>query len=545
MNIKSRDIILSEIRNTKYDVAIIGGGAIASAIAYKSSINGLSTILIEKNDYGCEASSKSTKILKGGMYNVNAKNIGEVTRSLRERKKLSKMTNADALAVISPIYENSPIFFNHYIRSILYESLYMFSSPHFARFHGLATTEKLIPTFNSNLIEGSLEYYEYAIDDIRYTLELLNQAKYIGASILNHVEAIGFYEDSMRENNIVAEDKLTGNEHIIKAGYIVNATGHSINKVNNMLKKKIEKSEIDFVKGINLYVSQSKANTRAAILLLDPQKRYKLSVIPYKKDMAIISTSDRTHYGDEDSIYSTSAEVDYMLDLYNRHFNTPIEKSDVITTDAALHSYNNLLFVVREHRDYNYISVEGGSLTLSMHIADKTLEKILRGSVKQHKLKLFNKSFNKSFNKNFNSTKIEDKALSEKSLIFILLYFGYNDILERVENIAKQNPELAKTIDSEDKIPLALIKYFIEYEDALSLEDMLLRRLGLARTNDIIEYGNNYNDKGSNNNKNADSELVKNISKYMASELSWNSEREAQEIKSYLYKLSKNREPLY
>ncbi len=519
MDIKSRDVILSEIRNTKYDVAIIGGGVIGAAIAYKSSASGLSTILIEQNDYASEASSKSTKTLKGGLYNTNAKNIGEVMRALRERKKLSKITNADALAVISPIYENSTVFFNHYMRSILYESIGMFSSPHFARFHGLGTTEKLIPTFNSNLIEGSLEYYEYEINDIRYTFELLNEAKKLGANILNHTKAIGFYEDSRRKNNIVAEDKLTGNEHVIKAGYIVNATGHSINKVNNMLKKKMEKSEIDFIKGINLYVSQSKANTRAAILTLDFEKHYKLSVIPYKNDMAIISTSDRSHYGNKDLIYSTSAEVDYMLDVYNKYYTNPIEKSDVITTDAALHSYNNLLFVVREHRDYNYISVEGGSITLSMHIANKTLEKILRGSVKNYKLRLFNK--------NFDITKIKDSELSEKSQMFILLYFGYNDILERVKNIANESPNLAQTIDKEGKIPLALIEYFIKYEDALSLEDMLLRRFDFARTQNP-----------------PDDDIIKNIAKYMATELSWNNQRKSKEIKAYKNQLLRNKEPL-
>ncbi len=519
MNVKSRDIILSEIRNKQYDVAIIGGGAIGACVAYQASANGLSTILIEQNDYACQASSKSTKILKGGMYNINAKNIGEVARALRERKKLSKITNAEALAIISPIYENSPIFFNHYMRNLLYEILSGFSSAHFAKFHELDTTEKLIPTFNSNIIEGSLEYYEYSINDIRYTFEMLNEAKQYGASILNHFEVIGFYEDSKRMNNIVATDKQTDHEYIIKANYIVNATGHSTNKINDMLKKKIEKSEIDFVKGINLYVNQSKVNTRAAILALDVDKHYKLSVVPYKKDIAIISTSDRIHYGDDDSIYSTSAEVDYMIDLYNRHFNTPIEREDVITTDAALHSYNNLLFVVREHRDYNYISIEGGSLTLSMHMADKALDKMLKGRKCKYKPNLFNK--------NFDINKMNNTALSEKSIMFILFYFGYNDILDRVESIAKECPALSNTIDKENKIPLALIEYFIKYEDAITLEDMMLRRFYFDKTE--ISLGQ---------------DLIEPIAEYMSRSLSWNSKYKSKEIENYTDKVYRNKLPL-
>ncbi len=519
MSIKSRDIVLSEIGHTKYDVAIIGGGAIGAAIAYKATASGLSTILIEANDYACQASSKSTKTIKGGMYNLNAKNVSEVARGLRERKKLAKMTNADALAVISPIYENSPLFFNHYMRSVFYEMLSLFSSPHKARFHGLRTTEKLIPTFNSLLIEGSLEYYEYSMNDIRYTFELLNQAKTLGASILNHIEAIGFCEDNTQTNSIITVDKLTGKEYTIKANYIVNATGHSTNKINDMLKNKMEKSQIDFVKGVNLYVNQSKVNTRAAILALDMDKHYKLSVIPYKKDIAIISTSDRIHYGDDDSVYATSAEVDYMLDLYNKHFNTPVEKKDVIATDAALHSYDNLLFIVREHRDYNYISVEGGSITLSMHIANMTLEKILRRQVKRFRPQLFYK--------NFDITKIKNMSLNEKSVMFILFYFGYNNILDKVEAIAAEDSNLAKTIDKENKIPLALIDYFIRYEDAISLEDMMYRRFDFGKTLMHNAF-----------------ELIEPISKYMATILGWNSKHKAKEIKNYTDKVYRNKDPL-
>ena len=520
MHIKTRDDILSEMGKKEYDITIIGGGAIGACIAYKASLNGLKCLLLEKDDYASGASSKSTKMLRAGMYNITSKNMSEIARSLRERKKISKMINAAPMPVISPIYENSSMFFHHNIRNMVYETLGLFSSAHLPRFHGAKHTEKLIPTFNSKIIEGSLEYYEYSINDIRYTFEAIYGAKNMSADILNHMRVLAFDECPKKIDKIIALDTLKNKEYKIKSKYLVNATGHNINNINNMLKNKMPKSEIDFIKGVNIYVDQSKVQANCAILVLDKKMGYKISVLPYKSNIAMISTSDRKHYGNDNCVYASSSGVDYMLDIYNRHFNIPIEKSDIIITEAALYSYNNLLFVVREHRNYNYISVEGGSITLSMHIADNVIEKITKKAKMKYNIKLFDT--------NLNTINKQNITISQKALTFILFYYGYANILDRINEIITNDSKLSKSIDIDERIPLALIHYFVKYEDAYTLEDMMIRRFNFIITEN--EFG---------------IVLAKYIAEEMAKILSWTDSDKKNEIRKYTNEIKKLRVSLF
>lgn len=510
----SREEILHGICEKKYDILIIGGGVIGAALAYQATQLGLKTILVEQKDYASGASSKSIKMLHGNMYAMNKKNINDVILALSERGRLAKITNADLMSVLHAIADGTPIFKKHDMRAFIYETLSLYKTP-FHKFLSKNEVKKVMPFFDTRLIEGMLEYFEYSVNDIRFVYELIYHAKENGADIINHMKVEHFFEGEKNIERVGVKDLLTLKTHEIKAKNIVNAAGHNVNFINNLLKNKLKETEIDFVKATNIYVSQEKVQSSTMTLIEDESSTSKIYILPFKADVAMISMSDKRNYGIKNCIYSVKAEVDYIIDTYNKYFTNQICSRDIINTESAIHTHNKLSYGIREHEKYAYYSVDGASITLSLDIARNVLSSIA-GKNKIIRKTLFHRYLNR-----------KTSYLSEDARTFIIFYYGYSDILDRIENICKKDPSLSKTV-THKKIPLALIRYFALNEDAQTLNDMMGRRFQFNLTED--DYG---------------IILSETVAEEMAKIHKWDENRKKDEISKYIKKIKRGRASLY
>ena len=352
-SIDTRKEVLSSLDHSEYDICIVGGGITGAAIARDASLRGFKVLLLEKNDFASGTSSRSSKLIHGGVRYLEHFEFGLVMESTRERARLWKLAPklVSPLPFLFPAYKNSrqPLW-KLSLGLTLYDLLAMFRAPSKHKTMNKEKTLTAEPILNSEDLTGSVFYWDGATDDASLTMSNIVDAQSNGAQCLSRTTVTGIDWSERGANTVFFRDELSGQIHELKSHAVVCATGpwsdRFLEDMNIPFRKILSTS-----RGSHIVVPHHKLPCQHATVIFHPQDERVLFSIPWE-DVTIVGTTDIFDDKSPDSTVITREEVHYLLEAANSYFpSVKIDRKDIISTWAGLRP-----LVLEEGKDESAIS---------------------------------------------------------------------------------------------------------------------------------------------------------------------------------------------
>jgi glycerol-3-phosphate dehydrogenase len=321
------------------DVLVVGGGVVGSGAALDAVTRGLSTGLIETRDYASGTSSRSSKLIHGGLRYLEMLDFALVHEALQERGLL--------LTKIAP-HLVRPVPFMYPLSKPAWERFYVGSG--IALYDGLAfgvrqtgglprhrhlgkkAALRIMPSLKPEVLTGAIQYYDAQVDDARFSLELVRTAANHGAHVANRVGATALLREGEAVVGVRATDWMTGEEFDIRAQRVISATGVWTNEIQDMIGEH-QPLKVRASKGIHLVVPLDRIQSETGVILRT--EKSVLFIIPWDNHW-IIGTTDTDWNLDKAHPAATSADIDYLLGLVNAVLVTPLSRSDIDGVYAGL-----------------------------------------------------------------------------------------------------------------------------------------------------------------------------------------------------------------
>ena len=484
------------------DVLIIGGGINGAGIARDASRRGLKVCVVEQKDLAYGTSSRSSKLVHGGLRYLEQLEFALVFESVSERRILLDIAPhlVNPLGFLFPVYKSS----RRGIHTInagmwIYEGLSLFRTPKRHRLLKRADVKKEEPALRNEELQGAPLYYDCSTDDARLTLESALDAVKHGASVATWTRCEEFiFGDSGKIEGARVRDQFTGETKEIRASVTINATGPWTDHLLSMASTK-PSEVLRPTKGVHIVVESSRLPVNNAVVCFHPEDKRVLFAIPWG-EQTYIGTTDTDYEGDPGDVYATLEDVDYLIDASNHYFpEHQISRDDVISTWAGLRPLIRQggvseSAVSREHEilisEQGLITIAGGKLTtyrrMSAEVVD-TAVKMLRMSGKlTEKLKAAHTDteplpgavgWPEDDDHQSVTTQVLEKSgghLSEDSARLLANTYGMRAL--DVAALVAERPELAKPMVQGRPEVYAQIDYAVNHELAATLTDMLIQR---------------------------------------------------------------------
>lgn len=505
MKIRGGKIMLSSITRPRtkellneytFDVLVIGGGITGAGIALDAVTRGLTVALIEMQDFAGGTSSRSTKLVHGGLRYLKQFDFKVVSETGRERRIVYDNARhvTEPQRILLPIHRGGT--FGKYSTAVglsLYDSL---ARVRRSERRQMLTKEETIekePLLKRKGLLGGGYYVEYSTDDARLTIEAIKKAADKGALCLNYMKAESFiYNSKGKVIGVHAEDMLKGGELTIHANTIVNAAGPWVDKVREK-DELSNKKRLTLTKGVHIVLDQSVFPLHQAIYFDAPDGRM-IFAIP-RNNKAYIGTTDTIYDGDPLHPIATEDDIDYIMNTVRFMFpNTNIKREDVESTWAGVRP-----LIYEQGKDPSEISrkdeiweapsglitIAGGKLTgyrkMASEIVDLVMKRTKNKPYKPSKTKRIPLSGGNFKNNYQYESFIEAKAKDAP-------YYGLTEeegakLARRYGTNAKELFLLAKDkLDELSEVPKYLqaeLLYGIHFEMIQTPADFFVRRTGL------------------------------------------------------------------
>ncbi|MGA8045762.1 MAG: glycerol-3-phosphate dehydrogenase/oxidase [Dermatophilaceae bacterium] len=315
------------------DVLVIGGGVVGGGVALDAVTRGLSTGLVEARDYSSGTSSRSSKLIHGGLRYLEMLDFGLVHEALQERGLLLTKIAPHLVQPVSFMYPLSkPAWERFYVGSgiALYDGLAfgvgqtggMPRHRHLRKKHAL----QLMPALKPSTLSGAIQYYDAQVDDARFVLELVRTAAQHGAHVANRVKVEELVrDDSGRVIGVVALDDTDGRRLTIHARHVISATGVWTDEIQRMVGTD-GPLKVAASKGVHLVVPKDRIDSQTGVIL--KTEKSVLFLIPWDEHW-IVGTTDTPWKYDKQHPAATSADIDYLLDTVNEVLITPLTRDDI------------------------------------------------------------------------------------------------------------------------------------------------------------------------------------------------------------------------
>jgi glycerol-3-phosphate dehydrogenase len=323
------------------DVLVVGGGVVGCGVALDSVTRGLSTGLIEARDYASGTSSRSSKLIHGGLRYLEMLDFGLVHEALQERRLLLNTIAPHLVRPVPFMYPLSkPAWERFYVGSgiALYDGL-AFGVRQTAglprhRHLGKKAALRLMPSLRPDALTGAIQYHDAQVDDARFVLELARTAAMHGAHVVNRVAAVSMLrsEDGERVVGVRARDHRTGEEFDIRARRVIAAAGVWTDEIQTMVGD-AGPLQVRASKGIHLVVPRDRIPSETGVILRTDKSV--LFIIPWDEHW-IIGTTDTDWNLDKSHPAATSADIDYLLETVNSVLVTPLTRDDIDGVYAGL-----------------------------------------------------------------------------------------------------------------------------------------------------------------------------------------------------------------
>lgn len=480
----------------EFDVVVIGGGITGVGVALDAASRGLRTALVERDDLASGTSSKSSKLIHGGLRYLQNGDVKLVYQALRERQRLRNNAPhlVEILPFVIPVLNRDGVISRKIARA-LGSALWMYDLTggwRIGRRHRrLDAAEVLahVPTLPADKVAGGYLYYDATADDARLTLTVAETAADHGAVIATRCEVVDVVaepgDDDRPSYRVVVE--ADGERIAITARSVVSATGVWADTIRAFDQPGAEPS-IRPARGVHLTVPWELIGNDVALVIPVPGDRRSLFVVPWIRHAdgtfryAYVGTTDTDHDGDIDEPPCTSDDIDYVLRALNHSFTNgsnrrPIGRDDITAVWSGLRplvrnaASDRTADLSRNHRveigPSGIISIAGGKLTTYREMAEDTVDVVV-----EH-LGLSKRSY-RSRTRRLALHGARPAAPAVDPDHHLIARYGTDT--DRVRRLIDENPHLATTIVPGLDYLAAEVVYAIRHEMALTLIDVVTRR---------------------------------------------------------------------
>jgi glycerol-3-phosphate dehydrogenase len=494
------------LAKTKFDLVVIGGGVQGAATAREATLRGLKVALVEARDFAAGTSSRSSKLIHGGLRYLEQFAFRLVHESRRERRLLQRLAPhlARPLPFLLPIYHGDPYYpLKIRVGLSIYDLLGNLGREDRHRMLSAGETCSLFPALRGEGLRAGAVYNDSETDDARLTLEYVLDAAERGAAVTNYTEVRALAVSSgtdTRPGEVVsaeAEDLLTGRRHEISACYWVNATGPWVDRVRALIRGFDGTKTLRLTKGTHL-ILPAVSPTHALFAAILPGDRIFL-MLPWHGH-SLLGTTDTDYEGDPASVQPDAADIEYLLRAVNRVLRWPIKADEVLGSFAGLRALvlepgRNPSDVTREYRFHqdawasNFVSICGGKLTTARSLGENLVNRIVArlgirppGKVSSREVPLpgGNTGPFELYVKSATPEAAREFQLEAATAERIVRTYGsrWPAVLAPI----RDNPALGEALPGSPALLAAEVEFAIRNEMAVNMEDFLLRRSGLNWT---------------------------------------------------------------
>lgn len=486
-----REAIRAMREDGPLDVLVIGGGVVGAGSALDAVTRGLRTGLVEAQDWASGTSSRSSKLIHGGLRYLEMMDFGLVREALRERGLLA---NRIAPHLVHPIPFLYPLTHRGWERLYVGSGIALYdvmaqgarSVPglphhrHLSRRGALA----IAPSLRADVLTGAIQYYDAQVDDARHTMTLVRTAASHGALVASRVRVVGLEKTGARVEGARVRDLETGEEMVVRASQVISATGVWTDNMQALAGVEGQ-AHVRASKGVHLLVARERLNLGTGLILRT--EKSVLFVIPWGAHW-IIGTTDTDYQGDLTHPVATDEDIDYLLEHVNAAFVTPLRRDEIEGVYAGLRplltgNSESTAKLSREHLvdvpAPGLVAVAGGKYTTyrvmaqdAVDVAVKNLSRLVPPSTTATVRLLGAQRWTETWN-------ARDSLATRSGLdlaVIERLLGRYGDQIGDLLELIEADPSLAQSVGGDSDYVRVEVVFAVTHEGAFHLDDVLMRR---------------------------------------------------------------------
>jgi glycerol-3-phosphate dehydrogenase len=336
LSFRSRSKNLQALAERHFDLVVIGGGITGAGIARDAALRGLSVALLERRDFASGTSSRSSKLIHGGLRYLQQGDVGLVREAATERYAVRRLVPHLARPARMLVPAGSRATYAKLSVGLwTYDRLAGVSDEERYRMLDKDETLAVEPRLRAEHIYGAGLYYEYITDDARLVIEVMKTAAALGVVTANYAAVDGFLFENDQVVGVEARDQLTGDAFSTRGGLVINAAGPWVDSVR-LLSEPTDKPRLRLTKGIHLGIRTERIGL-SHIVVMNARDKRGVFAIP-RGAVTYLGTTDTDYQQPEDYPFITTEDVDYLLDAANRTFDVdpPLVAEDVVSAWAGL-----------------------------------------------------------------------------------------------------------------------------------------------------------------------------------------------------------------
>ena len=453
-----------------WDIIVVGGGATGLGIAVDAAKRGFKTLLLEKYDFAKGTSSRSTKLVHGGVRYLAQGNIKLVVEALRERGFM--LANAPHLTRIQHFVIPAYSYFSKWFYGIglfLYDLLSRKLSLGHPALLSKKSVLKKMPMIQPKGLKGGVLYADGQFDDARMAIALALTANELGATVVNYVQVTSLIKEKDKVVGVIAEDELKGEVFTLKAKVVINATGVFADSILDM-DDPDSPAMVMPSQGVHLVVDQRFFPGTDALMIPKTKDGRVLFALPWHGKVVIGTTDTALNIINEEPI-ALDEEVAFILMHFNEYATSKITRKDILSIFAGLRPLvktSNLTSTSLASRDHtiivsksNLITITGGKWT--------TYRKMAKDAVN-----------NAAFVAKLPVVKCTTRKLKLHGYTNTLKYgdrfSAYGSDADLIQAMINEHPTLAKPMHPKYDYCQAELEFSVRNEMAMTVEDILARR---------------------------------------------------------------------
>jgi glycerol-3-phosphate dehydrogenase len=521
------------------DLVVVGGGVVGAGAALDAATRGLSVGLLEARDWASGTSSRSSKLIHGGLRYLEMLDFRLVREALKERGLLLQRLAPHLVRPIPFVYPLAHhVWERAYVAAglTLYDTLAAVSSTasgvprhkHLTKHQAL----RLVPGLRKDALVGAVQYYDAQVDDARHTMFLVRTAAAYGALAANRSRVTGFIRQGERVTGVRVRDLETGQTLEIRAKQVLNATGVWTDETQSLVGERGQ-FRVRASKGIHLVVPRDRIQSQSGLILRTPTSV--LFVVPWGRHW-IIGTTDTDWSLDKAHPAASSSDIDYILEHVNAALAIPLTREDVEGVYAGLRPLlagesETTSKLSREHvvghPTPGLVVVAGGKYTTYRVMAADAIDEVARGldgrvpaSCTQRIPLLGAEGYDAAWNARHRTATHYGVHVARVEH----LLQRYGTLTTEVLDLCAADPVLAEALSGADDYLAAEVAYAASHEGARHLDDVLTRRTRIS----IETWDRGVSAAGP-------------AAALMAGVLGWSVEQQAREVEHYLARVEAER----
>ena len=379
---------LARLGDEHFDMLIVGGGVTGAYAALDASLRGYRVALVEKDDFAFGTSSKSSKMVHGGLRYIEQGNLGLVRHSLLERQRLRRNARhlVQRLPFLFPVMEREGVFDKRLAKA--FESLLwtydIAGGWREGILHQKLTKAEVLshcPTFRDEHLTGGFMYFDARVDDARLTLNIARTAAFHGAAIVNHAKAVEITRNAHGkvDGAVIQAD---GREIRARARVVIMATGVWLRDWDGRKKGDEKTLNVRPAKGVHVAIPWLKIRNDCTVTIPVPGRNRRATITRWG-DVSYLGTTDEDYTGNLDDVCCTREELDFLLDGARSALKTDLRAEDAVGSIAGCRPLvappgGKTLEIKRNHEIRTaadgLLTIVGGKLTTSRHMAEQTVD---------------------------------------------------------------------------------------------------------------------------------------------------------------------------